>query len=111
MIIRTGRAGTGTTHSTGHERFQDLLSAYATGDLDDVEWLMMRTHLSECAHCQAQMSRPPLWNRAAPRLITSEHEVPDRSARDAAPGWTVALGVVLVATLVAFGVGYALGGS
>lgn len=97
-------------HDTDHGEFQDRLDAYRAGELDDVEWLMMRTHLAECANCQAELRRPQLWNRAAPRRIIADHDIPRQSVREAAPRWTVALGVVVVAALVTFSIGYALGG-
>ncbi|MEB3366834.1 zf-HC2 domain-containing protein [Saccharopolyspora mangrovi] len=98
-------------HDTDHREFQNRLNAYAAGELDDVDWLMMRTHLADCGDCQADLRRPQLWNRAAPQRILADHDVPSRSsARESAPRWTVILGIVTVATLVAFGIGYALGG-
>ncbi|MEV4730818.1 zf-HC2 domain-containing protein [Saccharopolyspora sp. NPDC049426] len=109
MFVHRSRAGSGTAHDSEHREFQSRLDAYAVGDLDDVDWLMMRTHLAECADCQADMRRPELWNRAAPQRITADHDVPRQRHRETAPGWTLLLGVVLVAALVAFGVGYSWG--
>ncbi|SFS36230.1 Putative zinc-finger [Saccharopolyspora flava] len=105
MFVRGKR----TEARTGRDEFQSRLDAYAAGELDDVDWLMMRTHLAECAHCQSQLRRPQLWNRAAPQRIIADHDTGGRTARETAPGWTILLGVVLVAALVAFSVGYALG--
>ncbi|MDI2028531.1 zf-HC2 domain-containing protein [Saccharopolyspora sp. TS4A08] len=105
MFVRR-RIGAGTDHG----EFQRRLDAYAAGELDDVDWLMMRTHLAECAHCRSQLCRPALLNRAAPQRILADHAPGRRTMRDTAPGWTIVLGVVLVAALVAFSIGYALGG-
>lgn len=98
-------------HDTDHGEFQSRLNAYAAGELDDVDWLMMRTHLADCGDCQAELRRPQLWNRAAPQRILADQDATSRSARESAPRWTVILGIVAVATLVAFSVGYALGGA
>lgn len=106
MFASNDRTGSATDHGD----FQSRLDAYAAGDLDDVGWLMMRTHLAECTDCQADLRRPKLWNRAAPQRVIAGHEVLRHQTRETAPGWTVALGIVLVAVLVTFGIGYALGG-
>lgn len=93
-------------HDIDHTEFQDLLPSFKSGALGDVEWLMMRTHLAECAQCQAELRRPELLNRAAPKRIGPEH--PPRPARTSAPLWTVALGIAVVTTLVAYAIIYAL---
>ncbi|MFC7340822.1 zf-HC2 domain-containing protein [Saccharopolyspora griseoalba] len=93
-------------HDTDHTEFQDRLPGFKSGALDDVEWLMVRTHLAECAQCQAEMRRPELLNRAAPKRIDPEH--PRHPARTTAPLWTLALGVALVVALVTSAVVFAL---
>lgn len=89
-------------HEDEHAEFRAKLNAYSAGSLEDVEWLVMRTHLAECELCRAELGRPELWNRAAPQRI------PARRVRHR-PGWPVVAGAAAVAALVAFGVGYALG--
>ncbi|WP_190821913.1 hypothetical protein [Saccharopolyspora pogona] len=91
-----------------HADLRAKLGAYSADALGDVEWLMVRTHLWECAPCQAELGRPELWNRAAPQRISPSKPSRDRRPQ-AQPGWSVAFGLALVAALVAFGVGYALG--
>ncbi|MEU5848089.1 zf-HC2 domain-containing protein [Saccharopolyspora shandongensis] len=93
-----------------HADLRAKLNAYSAGVLSDVEWLMVRTHLSECAECRAELGRPELWNRAAPQRIPPSKPPRSRWAQ-ARPGWSVVFGFALVAALVAFGVGYALGTS
>ncbi|MEV0697689.1 zf-HC2 domain-containing protein [Saccharopolyspora sp. NPDC050389] len=93
-----------------HADLRAKLNAYSAGVLSDVEWLMVRTHLSECAPCRAELGRPELWNRAAPRWISPPDSKPARRPQ-ARPGWSVVFGFALVTALVAFGVGYALGTS
>lgn len=93
-------------HDTDHAEFQDLLPGFKSGALADVDWLMMRTHLAECVQCCAELRRPELHNRAAPKLISPERRT--REHREAAPIWLVALGAALVAGLVAFAIVYAL---
>lgn len=91
-----------------HADLRAKLGAYSADALDDVEWLMVRTHLWECAPCRAELGRQELWNRAAPQRISPSK--PARTLRShARPGWSVVFGLALVAALVAFGVGYALG--
>jgi hypothetical protein len=93
-------------HDTDHTEFQDLLPSFKSGALDDVEWLMVRTHLAECGQCQAELRRPELLNRAAPKRISPGH--PRRPARTTAPIWTVALGIALVIALMTCAVVYAV---
>lgn len=89
-------------HEGEHTEFRAKLNAYGAGVLDDVEWLVMRTHLADCELCRAELGRPELRNRAAPQRI-SPRQVNHR------PGWPVVAGTATVAALIAFGVGYALG--
>ncbi|KAA5832585.1 hypothetical protein ABT337_28705 [Saccharopolyspora hirsuta] len=91
-------------HEGDHTEFRAKLNAYSAGVLDDVEWLVVRTHLAECELCRAELGRPELWNRAAPQRISP---TPQRVNRR--PGWPVVIGAAAVAALIAFGVGYALG--
>ncbi|SDW79895.1 hypothetical protein SAMN05216215_1005167 [Saccharopolyspora shandongensis] len=93
-----------------HADLRAKLNAYSAGVLSDVEWLTVRTHLSECAECRAELGRPELWHRAAPQRISPPDSKPARWA-PTRPGWSVVFGFALVAALVAFGVGYALGTS
>lgn len=93
-------------HDTDHAEFQDLLPDFESGALADVDWLMMRTHLAECAQCRAELRRPELHNRAAPRLISPGQR--SHLPRETAPAWLIALSTTLVAGLVAFAIAYAL---
>ncbi|MGP4017893.1 hypothetical protein [Saccharopolyspora sp. 5N708] len=99
-----------------HAEFRSLLDAYSTGSLSDVEWLTMHTHLSRCDSCRSELRRPELWNRAAPQWISPPppESTPWRTVpadwTPTRPGWPVVFGCALVAALVAFSVGYALGG-
>ncbi|MBB5155503.1 zf-HC2 domain-containing protein [Saccharopolyspora phatthalungensis] len=96
-----------------HAGFQAKLNAYSAGMLSDVEWLMVRTHLAECTSCRAELSRPETWNRAAPQWISPSEAGPSRTLcarrQCSRPGWAVVFGLAMVAALVAFAVGYALG--
>ncbi|MER5390478.1 hypothetical protein [Saccharopolyspora sp. NPDC002686] len=91
-------------HDDDHAEFRGKLNAYAAGVLDDVEWLVMRTHLAECDLCRAELGRPKILNRAAPQRISPAMQ---RASRR--PGWSIVLGTAAVAGLVAFGLGYAVG--
>lgn len=120
---------------TDHEVVRGKLDSYSSGHLDDVEWVMVRTHLAECKQCSAELTRPVVWHRAAPQRIpptAASDELlatalpqaektsagsPYRShaavlrkptAADSPPGWPVVGGAALVTALVAFGLGYAL---
>ncbi|MER7010169.1 hypothetical protein ABT324_01900 [Saccharopolyspora sp. NPDC000359] len=90
-------------HEVDHAEFRAMLNSYSAGGLDDVEWLVMRTHLAECELCRDELGRPEPVNRAAPRRI------PPAPRRRERPGWPVVVGASAVAALIAFGVGYALG--
>jgi putative zinc finger protein len=100
-------------HDLDHVDLRAKLNAYSAGALSDVEWLMVRTHLSECEPCRAELGGPEVRNHAAPQWISPTEPTPWRTAqahRDRSrPGWSVVIGVALVVALVAFGIGYALG--
>jgi anti-sigma factor RsiW len=100
-------------HDIDHSDLRTKLNAYSEGALSDVEWLMVRTHVSECGPCRAELGRPELWNRAAPQWISPTEPPRWRTVRAhrerSRPGWPFVIGVALVVALVAFGIGYALG--
>lgn len=94
--------------ATEHDSIRSKLDSYSTGTLDGVDWVLVRTHLAECADCRVELRRPAPWNRALPQRIPPRDT---RSARSGKPGWPIVLGTAFVAALVASGVGYALGTS
>ncbi|GAB3275932.1 hypothetical protein GCM10027563_02860 [Parasphingorhabdus pacifica] len=81
---------------------EDKLDLYAAGVLDGVDWLTVRTHLTDCESCQDELGRLPV-GKALPRRIP-----PTARHHDGPPGWPVVVGTSFVAALVAFSVGYAL---
>lgn len=93
-------------HDTDHTEFQAQLADFKSGALTDVDWLMMRTHVAECPQCQAELRRPELPGRAAPKLIKAGPQAPP--PRSTAPLGLVILGVVLVVALVTGSVIYAI---
>ena len=104
-------------HSEDHDTIREKLDAYSTGALDDMDWVTVRTHLAECdtcetelAQCEAQRDRAHP-QRVAPaataRLASVEPE--RRRPHGNPPGWPIVFGAALAASLVSFGIGYALG--
>ncbi|QGK71051.1 hypothetical protein GIY23_17350 [Allosaccharopolyspora coralli] len=92
-----------------HVEIQHKLDAYQQGRLDDVEWVLVRTHVAECDMCRADMDRPKLWNRASPQRILPAGEHEPALTGPAVPSWLFVTGTASVAALVAFGIGFALG--
>lgn len=99
-------------HYKEHEDIRSKLELYSVGLLNDVDWVRVRTHLSECDRCRLQMTQPTLWNRAGPRQVRQENRGAASSVMPISPpGWSIVIGTALVAALVASGVGYAIGSS
>lgn len=86
-----------------HAEFQAKLGAYSVGALDDVDWLLVRTHVAECERCRAELARPELPHRPARHRAAPAPRAVQR------PGWPLVIGTAAVSALIAFGVGYALG--
>jgi hypothetical protein len=95
--------------ATEHEDTRAKLESYTEGTLGDVDWVLVRSHLAECADCRVELDRATTWNRALPQGIPPG--APDRRGRwrSEPPGWPIVLGTALVTALVASGVGYAVG--
>jgi hypothetical protein len=101
-----------------HETIRSKLDFYSAGSLDDVDWLLVRTHLAECDTCRMELGQRAQWNRASPQRILPSQSADDiapvmcwcsgRSGRNP-PGWPIVFGVAVVAAMVSFGIGYALG--
>lgn len=87
-----------------HADVQTRLDAYRRGTLGDVEWVLVRTHLAECARCRAALARPLVPNRAVPRWVSPPPATPATGGAYR----SVLLGTTLVAVLVVLGVGVAL---
>lgn len=112
--------------SDDHRALREQLGAYALGQLDEAEWLRVRTHLEGCAECRAELTAiDPLARRLAmadPERLTSTPTPPPgladeivrriqaerRPSRGRLPRWASVAAAAVIALVLGGVVGYVI---